>query len=571
MAKIYALKILNYKGILRFEHVFGKTDLVCLIGRGDSGKSTILQAISAVLSPNWNYSFYDSDFNNGNIEEPILIEASLYDVPSELLSENKYGLHKRLLINGDQIIDDLSQEDSAGGIDILTIRLQVNKELEPQWVIFNERDEPDFVEIKAGDRAKLNVFLMADYLDRHFSWSKGTPLYTLLKQEGALEEKDDFILEVFRKAKEAIDNNSFEYLNGVLKKVTETAQRFGIDISGTNTTIDFKDLSVQDGKVSLHEDKVPFRQKGKGSKRLLSIAIQSELAKTGGIILIDEIEQGLEPDRSRFLAKTLLEQKIGQVFITTHSSNVLVELNYENLFLMKKDALGLVTFDATFKGCLRNNPEAFFAKRILIGEGATEVGICRALDSYRISCGKLNYAILGISVVDGKGTNLIDYSKKFKLAGYDVCVMCDSDNANVNKQKEDLKSKGIIVVDCENSNSIEYQLFTDLPWAAVQKLINYSIEIKGVQSIKDLLSNHYDSSLPEDWNSNDSPEIRRALGKASSYTKTKENGEIEDKGWYKMIQHGEYLGKVWFDSLNEISNKYLFNQYIELNNWIESV
>lgn len=36
-----------------FSHKFDK-DFVCLLGRGDSGKTTILDAISLVLSPNWN-------------------------------------------------------------------------------------------------------------------------------------------------------------------------------------------------------------------------------------------------------------------------------------------------------------------------------------------------------------------------------------------------------------------------------------------------------------------------------------------------------------------------------------
>ena len=69
--------------------------------------------------------------------------------------------------------------------------------------------------------------------------------------------------------------------------------------------------------------------RGKGTKRLLSIAIQLELAKRGGIILIDELEQGLEPDRAKFLAKCLKDRGEGQVFITTHSSNVIVELDFD--------------------------------------------------------------------------------------------------------------------------------------------------------------------------------------------------------------------------------------------------
>lgn len=74
MAKIYSIKIQNFRGIQNFEYVFKDAGFICLIGRGDSGKSTILEAISMVLSPSWNISFYDTDFYNCNIDAPISIK-----------------------------------------------------------------------------------------------------------------------------------------------------------------------------------------------------------------------------------------------------------------------------------------------------------------------------------------------------------------------------------------------------------------------------------------------------------------------------------------------------------------
>ena len=81
MAKIHTLKIKNFRGFESFEHVFGFSNFICLIGRGDSGKTTILEAISRVLSPSWNLSFYDTDFYNCDISNPIEIEVTLYEVP----------------------------------------------------------------------------------------------------------------------------------------------------------------------------------------------------------------------------------------------------------------------------------------------------------------------------------------------------------------------------------------------------------------------------------------------------------------------------------------------------------
>ena len=66
---------------------------------------------------------------------------------------------------------------------------------------------------------------------------------------------------------------------------------------------------------------------GKGSKRLLSMAIQLALAKAGGIVLIDEIEQGLEPDRIRTIINKLSQVETGQIFVTTTLGILLLRVN----------------------------------------------------------------------------------------------------------------------------------------------------------------------------------------------------------------------------------------------------
>lgn len=47
--------------------------LNCLIGPGDSGKSTILDAIDLCLAPRRNVQITDADFHNLNIDAPIQI------------------------------------------------------------------------------------------------------------------------------------------------------------------------------------------------------------------------------------------------------------------------------------------------------------------------------------------------------------------------------------------------------------------------------------------------------------------------------------------------------------------
>lgn len=557
MAKIYTLKISNFKVLEKFEQVFGMTDFICLIGRGDSGKTTILEAISAVLSPSWNLTFYDTDFFNGDITNPIEIEATLYDLPATLIQESKFGLFIRGL---DLTTGLIHEEIEDNHVTVLTIKLIVDKNLEPKWFVINGRASQEPIEIRANDRASLNVFLVSDYIDRHFSWSKGNPLYSLLKGEDISSEKTNVIIDAFREVKEKIDSTSFSHLDSVVGKIKLAASALGVDITDTNTTIDFKDISIKDGRICLHENSVPFRQKGKGSKRLISIAIQTELAKTGGILLIDEIEQGLEPDRVQHLAKTLKSQNKGQVFITTHSRDVLVELTAGDIFKIKRGNPNLFSFDQSLQACIRSNPEAFFSDRVLVCEGPTEIGICRSFNEHRITLGKDNVSFLGVRFANGNGSNQIGYAKSFLKAGYDVCLFCDSDVDEINKQKEELRKRGIVVIDCEEKNATENQFFFDLPWKGIKELIDYQI-LQLQESIEDSVKVEFKKigELADNWIEIDTIEIRKVLGDVA-----------KKKSWFKRTDHGEFLGKTYCTHLADSKGKRIEKQFEELSKWIDN-
>lgn len=558
MTRIHELKIKNFRGIRDFSHTFGVANFICLIGRGDSGKSTILDAISYVLSSSWNLAFFDSDFYECNTDTPIEIEATLIDLPENLILESKYGLHIRGLDKStNEIKDDLEDDHEK----VLTIKLEIQKDLEPKWYIINDRQDSP-ISISAYDRAKLNVFMISDYIDRHFSWSKGTPLYSLLKQQqdSINPEGNNKTIEALREAKSKIDNDSFEQFKEITSTVKSKAAELGIDISNTSTTIDFKDILVKDGRVCLHDEKIPFRLKGKGSKRLISIAIQTALADIGGIILIDEIEQGFEPDRVQHLVNTLKRNNSGQIFMTTHSRDVIVELKTSDIFIMKKDASNLIAINNSLQGCIRKNPEAFFANRIIVCEGATEIGICRALNHFGTQKGKKNASFLGVRFADGTGSNIIAYCEGFKKSGFEVCLFCDSDDNGINNKKVELKYDGIEIFDCEQGNAIENQVFKDLRWDAIRELINYEEKKSLEKAVKDSVNSRCTESLTTNWQETDSAANREALGKTA-----------KDMGWFKRIDHGEYLGTVICKYIDKIEDKTLGKQIKKISDWIDNV
>ena len=559
MARIYELKITNFRGIKSFSNKLNK-DFVCLLGRGDSGKTTILDAISYILSPSWNLSFFDSDFYRGNTASPIVMEATLLDVPKKFINEEKFGLYIRGLDANGQIHDELQQDHSK----VLTMRLEVNKNLEPQWHVVNNRQEP--IRISGQDRARLNVFMVSDYIDRHFSWSKGSPLSSILKEtQPTSDDNSEVIIDAIREAKEKIDQDSFECFKEVTERIKKSSLNLGVDLSKVKTTVDFRDVSIKDGRVCLHDEDVPLRLKGKGSKRLISMAIQSVLVQCGGIILIDEIEQGLEPDRVKHLVRSLKKDNAGQIFLTTHSSDVITELEADDLVIVNNNQgeVTISTPDQKFQNIIRACPEAGYAKKVIVCEGKTEIGICRALDAYRKNKNMECMSAKACVYTCGSGHSFSERAIKLKELGLTTCVFCDSnDDGSLKPTKDNLRTAGIKIFDCDNNCSIEQQIFKDLPWDGVKKLLDYVVENKNIsaEQLKASIKSKYGNGFPDDFKNADTPQIRDAMGKASL---------TKDKEWFKRIDHGEFLGEIILSYFAELDNRKLKTQLENLLGWID--
>lgn len=190
MAKLRFLKISHFRGIKNFEQIFGD-GITCIIGRGDSCKSTILDAIAYVFAPSWSIRLNDSDFYMCDTTSPIVIEGVVSDIPDELIL--KYSNHLRGITKDYQLVDDMESEEAHDALPALTIRLTIRKDLEPSWEVVSYNGVESSI-IKATDRGKLNVFSVSEYTDRHFSLNKGNPLYSLYQQLNGNHIADDEIV-----------------------------------------------------------------------------------------------------------------------------------------------------------------------------------------------------------------------------------------------------------------------------------------------------------------------------------------------------------------------------------------
>lgn len=83
MSQVRHIHVKNFRVIKDLEWL-PKPGLNCLIGPGDSGKSTVLDAIDLALGARRSYPFTDADFFNLDTTNPIEIWVTLGALSDEL-------------------------------------------------------------------------------------------------------------------------------------------------------------------------------------------------------------------------------------------------------------------------------------------------------------------------------------------------------------------------------------------------------------------------------------------------------------------------------------------------------
>jgi putative ATP-dependent endonuclease of OLD family len=195
--KIRRISIQNFRGIKDLEWDLPDQQMFCLIGKGDSAKTTILEAIRCAFSPQWNLAFNDSDFHLCKTEDPIKIDVVIGDLPDEFCAEQKYGAHLR---GWDKTALTLHDEPEDDDEVVLSVRLSVGKELEPKWKVVTARNA-DGVDFRSADRARVNVGLIGSYSEKQLTWAAGTALAKITESENLSES----LVDATRAARSSLD------------------------------------------------------------------------------------------------------------------------------------------------------------------------------------------------------------------------------------------------------------------------------------------------------------------------------------------------------------------------------
>ncbi len=264
--RLRRLEIKNFRGVrlLDWKHI---ADTAALVGPGDSGKSTILDAIERVLSPKWNVAFDDTDFWDLQTDAPIVIRATITDLSPSFYRDSKFGL----LLHG--FDKDTGQTVRASGGEgeehALVVELRVHANLEPEWVVIDAEGENHL--FLARDREALGMLRVGSYVDQHLGWSRGSVL-TRLTESG--EAVGAVLAEATRQARSGMKTDGLDKLTATAQKVEALGKNLGVALQNTLVPhLDASSLSVAAGALSLHDGKVPTRRGGLGTRRLLAIAM----------------------------------------------------------------------------------------------------------------------------------------------------------------------------------------------------------------------------------------------------------------------------------------------------------
>jgi predicted ATPase len=545
--RIRKIEISNFRCIQSFTWR-PSPGLNCLIGPGDSGKSTVLDAIDLCLGARRVVQFSDADFHNLDVTKPISIVLTIGELDDSLKNMDAYGIFLR----GFNSVTGEIEDDPGKGLEtILTLSLTVGNDLDAVWALISDGAAAAGTtrSLSWADRLRLAPTVIGTIADHNLSWRRGSVLNKLA------DDKPDASAALVLAARHARTNFGDEaapQLATTLGIVKVAADELGIEVgSQVRALLDAHSVTFGGG-ISLHnETGIPLHGLGLGSTRLLIAGLQRKAAAQSAIVIVDELEHGLEPHRIIRLLGSLAAKETPpplQAFMTTHSPIAVQELSAEQLYVLRQECgehtAHRAECDSELQGLMRIFPDAFLAASIVVCEGASEVGLVRGLDQYRAAMGKPSLFARGVALVDCGGG---DPDRPFRRAtafhslGYRVAVLRDDDKKPSTTTESNFQNFIGSAFAWQADRSVEEELFASLSDAGVRKLVEYAVALHGHdfvdQNIKSASSGMLDLSHVEAEYLFPpvKPETRALLGRASK--------KRAPNGWYKSVTWMEEVGR----------------------------
>ncbi|MCT4377497.1 ATP-dependent nuclease [Leuconostoc suionicum] len=450
------IKLKNFKKFKEIEISFNKQRNI-LIGENGVGKSTILEAISLILSGSYSRieslgvdsllnveavsDFMEGDRSISNLPELIAeLYFSDYDGPNSFLLSGKnntdrterFGLQLKILPNlemfGKQIQELLLSDSPAFPFDYYKV----------EFYSFANHSYSSF--------KKIHNFGF-DVIDTSF-----------LKQSYAIKK---FVSQSFRS--QAL--NSANEISQDFRKISEkfsqslyNPKKYKLSDKGKyRLKIKTKSANQFEDMLTVHRDNIGIDNMGLGERVLLSIEASLSIKnRTSNIVLIEEPENHLSYINTKKLVD-LIEHNTNakQTFIATHDNMIASRLNLRNVIMIGEnqttDLSKLTSSTADFFAKAPNSNVLNFilSKKVILLEGDAEYILLEKF--YEMIKNEPAFQT-DVAIISCSGLTFKRYLEIAKDMDKKVAVIRDNDG--------DYKNN--IVKNYENYTSENIQLFSDL-------------------------------------------------------------------------------------------------------------
>lgn len=408
--KLISIKLRNFR-IYKDEITIQLSDLNCLIGKNDIGKSTVLEAINIFF----NDGIEKTDLSVNTQDETIEMTCLFEDFQENIILDStvETSLLDESLLNREGFLE-VKKTYKMGGaitkstyliayhetheklISILTLKNSPLKtlatELDVDLTGINKTKNPPIrkaIKLKIESPKELIELKVDGSLDTENNlkavWSKlkdFLPIFTLFKVDKTINDKDKDVQDPMNQAiketlaipeikalldkiEEEIKAKSTVVAEQTLEKLKEIdaslAEKMKSDFSKLPSWDKIFDLTL------LNENNVPLNKRGSGVKRLVLLSFfqaQAEKRKIENsapsiIYAIEEPETAQHPNHQKILINSLIrlsERTNVQVMFTTHSANLVREIPMESLIYIHKnvDGTNIIDYGVDFQTHMLN-------------------------------------------------------------------------------------------------------------------------------------------------------------------------------------------------------------------------
>ena len=393
---IKKLLIKNYKSIKQ-EVIEMQSDVNIFVGENDSGKSTILEAISIVSTGNLNGRSFEKQIKTNLFNQKIrenyidsLKDKKQIQSPPVIIIEAYLDIEDAAFTGTNNEL----RENCAG------IRMELAFDSEYSDFYKQMLKDEEIYDIPIEFYAVSYHYFKGTPVVYRYAPVKGTFIDTTRKDYSYVMDK--FVtsnIATYLTTKEQTDlstayrrsRHTFQE-NAVVKQLN-LSMKNNVKVNERSVAVDLREDNIDEWKhqMSIMVESIPFENIGFGTQNSIKIELAIKNSKEQvNLIMMEEPENNLSYTNMTRLIDHITQSEGKQIFISTHSSYIANKLNLGNIFLLYNGKIkSMSELPEDTKRYFKKLPgydtlRVVLAEKVILVEGPTdELIIQRAyLDEY---------------------------------------------------------------------------------------------------------------------------------------------------------------------------------------------